>query len=66
MSDVYVNLPIDFLTLSNAICSIDRDDVIDLIKYIDISMADWEFTKELIDYFEEQHKIFKEELDIGE
>lgn len=43
-----------------------HDDLIDLVKYIDIGMQDWDFTKELFLYFQEQMAILaKEEASDG-
>lgn len=47
----------------------DADEIIELIKMIDLSVQDWSFTIKLADYFDEQRKAFtkerKEELSDG-
>lgn len=63
MSNTYARIQIDFDTLLDIILAMNHYDVIELIKTVTNLMSDLNFTKELIDYFEEQNEILKEVLD---
>lgn len=63
MSNTYARIEIDFDTLLDIILAMNHYDVIELIKTVTNLMSDLNFTKELIDYFEEQNEILKEVLD---
>jgi hypothetical protein len=53
-----INIDVDIMDIVDEIVSRNRrEDIVDLIRRIDLRVADYDFTKELRDYFIEQIKI---------
>ena len=39
-----------------------HEELLEFIKKLDLEVADWDFTNELIKHFDEQHKIYEDEV----
>jgi hypothetical protein len=39
-----------------------REELFEFIKRIDLAVADWDFTNDLISYFKEQEKVYVDEV----
>jgi len=53
MVEILVNLEVDQI-VADLCTQLDHDDLLELIKQIDAEVADYDFTKELRDYFVEE------------
>lgn len=63
MPIIYQTVAIATEDIADSIASgLSREEIIEFIKAIDLSVADWDFTNELITYFKQQEKVFVDEI----
>lgn len=61
MITVVSEIDTDYL-ISDLIEQSCNDHLVEFVKDLDLSVADWDFTEKLYKYFKAQHKIFKDEM----
>lgn len=62
IKEVMITALVGLEHIESAICELDHDTIIQVIKNIDEACEDWDLTMKLYRYFEEQFKLYKDDF----